>query len=292
MNIFISWSGDTSRVVAVALQGWLRKVLQASVPYVSSKDINKGARWFEDISKELEDSQFGIICLTRENLRSNWIHFEAGALAKNVSRSRVAPLLIGLTPTDIKPPLSQFQLVSFTKRDVYQLVEGLNASSSKLPESDLRETFDMWWPKLEEEVSNAQKTMPMSAEEERRQVTRTDRELLEELLETTRSTQREGFATFRDSVSIGDFAAYDDDTVELAILDTLYLNRAERLPKLLDKFVFPASLVLDAVTRLAARGHLEVQGSAGGFLCGLTSNGVAVYAGRSRQAAMEPGDEK
>jgi len=53
VKIFISWSGSLSRRVAEILRDWLPNVLQAVEPYVSSEDIDKGARWSVDISNEL-----------------------------------------------------------------------------------------------------------------------------------------------------------------------------------------------------------------------------------------------
>ena len=65
VKVFISWSGDTSLKVAQLLRDWLPYVINAIEPYVSSEDIDKGARWSTDIAKELEDSTFGILCVTR-----------------------------------------------------------------------------------------------------------------------------------------------------------------------------------------------------------------------------------
>jgi len=79
MKIFISWSGKLSKHVGLTLRDWLPNVIQAADPYISSKDISKGVRWFSEISTELESSHFGIICVTRTNMESPWLLFEAGA---------------------------------------------------------------------------------------------------------------------------------------------------------------------------------------------------------------------
>ena len=44
MKVFISWSGDRSKYIAETLQEWLRRVLQATEPWISTQ-IDKGLVW-------------------------------------------------------------------------------------------------------------------------------------------------------------------------------------------------------------------------------------------------------
>ena len=84
MKVFISWSGDTSRMIADEIRKWLPGVLQAVKPYFSPDDIAKGTRWESEISKELEASSVGLLVITPDNIQAPWLMFEAGALAKNL----------------------------------------------------------------------------------------------------------------------------------------------------------------------------------------------------------------
>ena len=81
MKIFISWSGEKSKKVALLLEEWIKCVIQATNPWVST-NIEKGALWYSELSEQLSTISFGIICLTKENKEKPWIMFEAGALAQ------------------------------------------------------------------------------------------------------------------------------------------------------------------------------------------------------------------
>src|SRR5687768_76505 len=111
MQIFISWSGARSRVAAEALRKWLPGVLQSVEPWVSGADIEAGARWHQALSVRLSECNFGVICLTPENLQSAWLLYEAGALSKVVDGSSVVPYLLGLRKADVEGPLAHFQSV-------------------------------------------------------------------------------------------------------------------------------------------------------------------------------------
>jgi TIR domain len=189
MKVFISWSGERSKAVAEALRYWLPKVIQALEPWMSADDIEKGTRWRSGIATELEQSSVGIICLTRENLDSTWIHFEAGALSKQQQDTYVCTLLLGLEHTDVREPLAQFQHTRANKDDLRKLISTINKNlgDGKLSDSELNESFEIWWPKLEERLSN----VPASDNKSSTPV-RKDREILDEILEIVRVLRRGG----------------------------------------------------------------------------------------------------
>jgi hypothetical protein len=94
MKVFISWSGDTSHALALALHDWLPDVLQSVEPWVSSEDIAKGAFWSTELVEALQQAHFGLCCLTPDNVSSPWMAFEAGAMIQRQSRARVSPVLL------------------------------------------------------------------------------------------------------------------------------------------------------------------------------------------------------
>lgn len=157
MKVFISWSGSKSQEVAKILKQWIPCVIQSVEPYFSSADIDKGARWSTDIAKELQDASFGILCVTKDNLSSSWLNFEAGALSKSIEQSKVCPFLVDLKPSDIQnSPILQFQMASSTKDDVFKLFTSINSNlgDTKLHEDVLTTTFDTFWPKIDEALKS------------------------------------------------------------------------------------------------------------------------------------------
>ncbi|HDS5427180.1 TPA: toll/interleukin-1 receptor domain-containing protein, partial [Klebsiella pneumoniae] len=154
MKIFISWSGPESLKIAKILRDWIPNVIQAVKPYVSAEDIDKGTRWAADISKELDDSLYGIICLTKGNISAPWINFEAGALSKKVDKSKVSPFLFKIKPSEVTGPILQFQHTrSDDKEDILKLVSSINKQGEFLTEERLNSSFEQWWPKLEADLS-------------------------------------------------------------------------------------------------------------------------------------------
>lgn len=187
-KIFISWSGELSKALGAAVKDWIPKVLQSVKPYFTPDDIEKGAKWAKEIGEELASSQLGIICLTQDNQHSPWILFEAGALSKNLEESKVCPILFNFDTTELKGPLSSFQATKFSKDDFKKLVESINNScnDSKLDQKSLDETFDMWWPKLDEKIKEILKQDKTGTKPTKRD----QRDILEEILELARSNAK------------------------------------------------------------------------------------------------------
>jgi hypothetical protein len=185
MDIFISWSGRRSGAVARALHGWLPQIINEVEPWLSSADIDKGARWHADIAARLQAAKAGIICVTPSNLHSDWILFEAGALSKTLDNTFVCPFLIGIEPTDVKGPLAQFEATRTTGDDVLRMLKTLNELAAT-PRSDARleEAFEVWWPRLEAQFAKLPPDEPTARPH------RTDRDLIEEILDLVRNQNR------------------------------------------------------------------------------------------------------
>ncbi|HVW48464.1 MAG TPA: toll/interleukin-1 receptor domain-containing protein [Solirubrobacterales bacterium] len=190
MKVFVSWSGPKSRDVAGVLRDWLPSVLHAVEPFVSARDIRAGTRWQAEIAGELDDTDFGLICVTKENQAAEWLNFEAGALAKSVDSSRVVPIAIDLVPAEIATPLGQFQAIRLSKEDLPDLLTSMNeCSSSPIAEGNVRRSLDKWWPDLETALREiGEKTYGPSPQSN--EPVRSDRDLLVEVLDSVRTLGR------------------------------------------------------------------------------------------------------
>jgi hypothetical protein len=187
MKVFISWSGEHSKKLGEALKEWLPGVLQRVQPYFTPSDIEKGARWASEIAAELSNAQVGILCITRDNLHSDWVMFEAGALSKSLEKSHVCPILFGISNADLAGPLKQFQTTEFNRGEMHKLMATVNGrlGESKLPQKTFDGVFDMWWPTLEQKVGEIMQEINGPQEP-----IRSEREILEEILLLARSTAK------------------------------------------------------------------------------------------------------
>jgi hypothetical protein len=151
---------------------------------MSEHDIAAGARWGHELTSQLSESRIGVICLTPENLSAPWLLFEAGALAKSISESRVIPYRLGLSSADVVFPLAQFQGVDADEDGTRRLLLSLNAVRDlPMPEDRLERIFARWWPDFSSRINSI--PAPTSSQVKQRD----DRALLEEILQLVRRQQ-------------------------------------------------------------------------------------------------------
>lgn len=197
MKVFIMWSGERSRTVAIALNRFLEIVVPGPSYFISTEKIEKGEIWDRVIGAALQETTFGIACLTKEAISSSWLHFESGAISRvGPGTSRVIPYLIGIRDADVTGPLTKFQMASGTQDGTRELVVSLNGfrpdPERRHPQS-LADTFALAWPALESVIatlpppkpSHDMKSSPVGQSE----TDRISRETLERVRELERTLQ-------------------------------------------------------------------------------------------------------
>jgi hypothetical protein len=154
MRLFISWSGKSSHEIAKALQEWFPKIFHNNVELWVAYDIEQGSKWLIELADGLEQTQFGILCMTPDNLDSAWMLFEAGAISmaeKLKGKRYVCPYLFNVRNSDLPQPLSQFQTARADEEGTYRLVRTINnLQEHPLSETLLRDEFEEHWSSLEE----------------------------------------------------------------------------------------------------------------------------------------------
>lgn len=184
MKLFISWSGERSRVLAVALHAWIPMAIPSVESWLSEADVYAGERWAASIGEQLDATNFGIVCVTPENINAPWMLFKAGALAKSINTAKVVPLLYGLDFADISGPLAQFQAKKFDQAGVFEVVNSIQATSGGQPnDARLAALLPLLWPQLEVVLAG----MPPIAQKDKQ--SRPQREVLEELVGAVRSLE-------------------------------------------------------------------------------------------------------
>ena len=182
MKAFLSWSGSKSHRMAKALADWLPCVVQALEPWISSKDIDRGSIWFNEIFEQLKDTNFGIVLVTKENKDKPWLMFESGALSKGLTENRICTVLVDLNVRDIDSgsPLRQLNHTALDKDGVLSLVKTINKKldNGQLQEKRLEQTFNAMWPDLAGKIDEILKADPAPTTPER-----TDKDVLNDILE-------------------------------------------------------------------------------------------------------------
>jgi len=135
-KIFISWSGEKSKRIAVELKSTLEDEIYKGTNlecFVSDLDIASGTDWWDKIKNELKTCKQGILCITKENIRAPWIFFEAGAMVAHDVPT--IPLLINCEFMSLKDsPLDKKHSVKFNDPQKFiQMITDLNKQLGLLP---------------------------------------------------------------------------------------------------------------------------------------------------------------
>ncbi|HMO44791.1 MAG TPA: TIR domain-containing protein [Rubrivivax sp.] len=146
MRAFICWSESRSGDLAARLASWLPGVCGPELDCVISTQFQAGVPWLQQLLRELDAADAAIICLTPENLRSAWMHFEAGMVFRG-GQDRVLPYFLGTKVPNIAGPLSISQAKTATLDGTLQLVQAL-ALAGHLDAVEVQARFDARWPEL------------------------------------------------------------------------------------------------------------------------------------------------
>jgi len=178
MKIFICWSGEWGKGAAEQIKAWLcedvfRDVLRDTDDVLVSGDITKGVLWFDELTGFLDQASAALVCLTPAALRSRWVHYEVGAVAKALtasraqseSDSRLAPvftLLLGVNAGEIDGPLASFQSTSVqdatdTRRLMGDLLRLVGDGVGQAEGEALNRRWPVTWKKLQERLAGIPK---------------------------------------------------------------------------------------------------------------------------------------
>ena len=162
-------------------------MIQGLDVFMSKHDLESGTRWSDALARQLEGSNFGILCLTPENLTKPWLLYEAGALTKQLGGRACGVLLDAMSPTQDSGPLAQFQNRQFNETEIKQLVKDINISlEPSLEDDQIDLIFSKWWPDLQRDYQAAMK-IPVDTQVAPK---RNEQDVLEEILVRMRTLER------------------------------------------------------------------------------------------------------
>ena len=153
-TLFLSWSSDAKNIAA-EFKEWIENLLPTISVFFSDDDIDKGERSITVLFETLDKCSIGVLVLTQRSVASKWVHFEAGALSKG-PKSRVMPLLVGMSVSALSGPLAQLQATESGSRDAMRrLVHVINGATTLIQPDRVDKQFDRIWPSWEAAVARA-----------------------------------------------------------------------------------------------------------------------------------------
>jgi len=183
VQVFISWSGTTSKAVGGILRHQLKLAFPTVKCFMSAEDLGPGANWSATLSDALAEARIAIVCLAPDNLDSAWIVFESGAVAHALGKNLVIPYLHDLAPAEVVGPLAQFQAVQSDEEGTRRLFRVIARATDDVRQQSIDEVFEMCWPRIREKLAAIPRVV-------RAKPIRPDRSILEEMLALLRQQAR------------------------------------------------------------------------------------------------------
>jgi len=169
INIFLSWSGETGKLIATKLRSLLRIHLRGVKPFMSDVDIQKGEMWKKILDESLMETGYAMFIITPDAMNSVWMSYEAGCIcttSKNrensiLPRNVIFPLLFKGQGDRTPSYLSDLSGIEFTKekwQDIFYRIA--KSSNEKLSDDDfmenshINESFECFWQLFDQEVSS------------------------------------------------------------------------------------------------------------------------------------------
>jgi|GEM_PF-6025736 len=126
-NIFLSWSKDRSLALAQSFRKLIHSFPEFDENFntIISTDLSKGTPWIDKLREQIDLADICIVFLTPENLRSEWINFEVGALANKFGHEKIFTLLLDVNPADFTGPISIYQSTVVAEEDIQSMLRDM-----------------------------------------------------------------------------------------------------------------------------------------------------------------------
>ena len=165
-KIFISWSKDTSKLIAQELRIFINNIFSSAIELFFSPEIYKGTCVDKEIHENLLSCSKCIVCITADNFKNPWLLYESGVIYgsnynKSNNKSIIVPILFESIPdwsSWIDKPLNRYVPIKFINDDG-EFGCGKEEFKKYFEQISLEfnieyKYFDKEWEKFQHSVSN------------------------------------------------------------------------------------------------------------------------------------------
>lgn len=146
IKIFISWSGKFGKLIAEYLYSNLFNYANLQ-PWISSH-ITAGSAWFEETKEALNNSDYGVVCLTPGTSKKPWINFEIGWLYGKLNNCKIITF-----EEEIGSPLTHLQRRSgLDKNTWFELLREMIPQDLR-SNDEIRDRVELKFPELEQKYN-------------------------------------------------------------------------------------------------------------------------------------------